>query len=600
MCGIFGMINQNEEPVLREELEQATDIIKHRGPDDKGYFCKDALGFGHRRLSIIDLTQKGKQPMHYLDRYTLIYNGEIYNYIELKAVLVENGYQFKSETDTEVIIAAYDFWGADCLSKFNGMWSFALLDQKENIVFCARDRFGIKPFYYTQIEDKFCFASEIKQFTVIDGWKAKLNKLRAYEFLTLGYHEHTDETFFKHVFQLRPGHLLTYNLSNHQFKISNYYDIRKQKNKFTKQSLSEAIESFKALLKNAVRIRLRSHVENGSALSGGLDSSSIVCIMDKLNSTKNKKIQTVSAVFPGHKVDEFAYVKEVSKKTNLHTHTVHPNFKTIIENLNKTIWHQDEPFGSSSVLAQQAVFKQAQLNDITVMLDGQGADEILAGYKKFYYPFFKKKIRKNPIEGVKQVLMFFALHSIPIRKIISRVLDFRKKKSDQKYNWLKETFIPDGDLLFPRSAENSIQDISINTLTEVGLSILLHYEDRNSMSASVESRLPFLDYRIVEFCISLPDDYKIHNAKRKFILREAMKDLLPKKIYTRYDKIGFATPQQKWIEENQSFFQQKRKEALARCDGIFNDKILAIKDDTLIWRIISFSEWMKIFKVEID
>ena len=609
MCGITVIIDQKNRTVQKEELEQVTDLVAHRGPDHAGYFFGDHFAFGHRRLSILDLSEKGNQPFHYKNRFTITYNGEVYNYVELRTQLIAKGYSFESDTDTEVILAAYDYWGKDCVQHFNGMWAFALFDQKEQILFCSRDRFGIKPFYYSLIGHKFCMASEIKQFTGIQAWSPRLNKVQAYEFLALGYHDHHNATFFDGVEQLRAGHNLVYNLQNHSFEIEQYYNIREKVGNCS-LSFDAAKEEFYTLFTDAIRLRLRSDVKVGTSLSGGLDSSAVVCVMHELlNAQKSTaKQESVSACFPNFKIDESRFVDDLSQQLHLQSHKVFPSFEGLKEQFDLLCWHQDEPVASASVFAQQLVFQTAKENDLTVMLDGQGADEILAGYDKFYAPYFKTLAKQHPLKAASELFRYFSLHSENIKTVGKAVLNYNKKSTSSPIDWLEPEFVVANEKCFQRSADTSIASCSTNLLTEIGLSVLLHYEDRNSMAASVESRLPFLDYRLVEFCLSLPDDFKIRQAKRKYIMREALQPLLPKSIYKRYDKIGFATPQEIWMREQASFFRSEL-ERIVQTTPLFNKNILHHFDAFIagkntdyhsLWRVFAFGRWMAIFKVSVE
>ncbi len=598
MCGITGIVNQSNNPVDPGELNQANGLISHRGPDGEGTYFGSNFAFAHRRLSIIDLSEKASQPMFYSGN-VIVFNGAIYNYIELKTQLKSKGYSFQSESDTEVILTAYDYWGADCVQYFNGMWAFAIYDKKKNRLFCSRDRFGIKPFYYTRVEDKFCFASEIKQFTKIQGWKAKINRTRVYEYLVYGYHDHTSETLFENVLQLKKGHNLIYDLDKHTSEIKNYYYIPKDQNAFI--SFEDAKEKFVELFRDAIQLRLRSDVKVGSALSGGLDSSSVVGVVNQvLKFEKNfTEQETVSACFPGFEKDESFWINEVAQKNKIKAHKVFPTFKNFFDDLRSLTWYQDEPVAGASLMAQHLVFKTAKSNKITVMLDGQGADEILAGYDRFYYSHLKNLFQKNIFRSVSELLGYFKLHSVHPFEALKAVSAFNRKAKSIAPNWIGSKFKVSNEKSFKRSADKTVRATSINMIYEMGLGALLHYEDRNSMAASVETRLPFLDYRLVEFCLSLPDDFKIKSAKRKYILRESMKPVLPDAVYKRFDKIGFAAPQKIWMREHKALFDQHLENAIDQSGGIINQNIKESKNLDIIWRAITFGIWMEVFGVKV-
>lgn len=296
MCGIAGIISRNKNDLYY--IEKMCETVVHRGPDGFGYYYDDNFAFGHRKLAIIDLSDHGKQPMEYFDKYVITYNGEIYNYIELRDELKDKGYTFRSDCDTEVIMGAYDCWGEACLDKFNGMWAFAIYNKENGTIFCARDRFGIKPFYYTLLNDKFIFASEIKEFTVFNDWKSAANKKRLLDFLVQSVFDHTNETFFEGVYQLRGGEKLIYDLKTYTYTISRWYSLEWKRTK-NNLSFDEAVEKFREIFTDSVRLRLRSDVKVGSCLSGGLDSSSIVCVANRILRERSDEIkqETVSSCF---------------------------------------------------------------------------------------------------------------------------------------------------------------------------------------------------------------------------------------------------------------------------------------------------------------
>ena len=598
MCGIFGIIRQDDGPVSPNILEQAIELVRHRGPDARGIHTVANWGFAHTRLAIIDLSKQGNQPLAYGD-YLITYNGEIYNYIELRQELQKLGYSFATQTDTEVILAAYQYWGPACVEHFNGMWSLAIYDPARQQIFCSRDRFGIKPFYYLQSDRRFCWASEIKQFKALPDWQASVDKVSAFEFLVKGYHDHHEATFFEGVRQLRAGHNLVYDLRKHRYTIDRYYDIRGQATPQESVGLEEAVHQFRELFFDAIRLRLRSDVALGTALSGGLDSSSIVCGMQHLleQNSEPPRQESVSCCFEDSRYDESTYVDAVAQKTGLQAHKVFPWFDAMMQNWETVSWYQDEPIASASVIAQYEVFKTAKAKGLTVMLDGQGADEILGGYEKFYRPLFRQMLKKNPWRALLDLLRFFQLHNIGPWQAWRSVRAFRSREHVTTADWLGEKWVVNSEQLFQRSKEETFRDTSLNLLTEVGLPVLLHYEDRNSMAASVESRLPFLDYRLVEFALALPERWKIHKARRKYILREAMQPFLPQTVYRRYDKMGFVTPQEAWMKKYPEYFEEQLKATVALSSGGIRESILDSTDAQLHWRVIAFGKWMKKFEL---
>lgn len=617
MCGISAIINRCKEPVDDSRIKAMTDIVGHRGPDSDGYFSSDNFALGHRRLAIIDLSPTGNQPMHYLNRYTIITNGEIYNYIELREELKKEGYSFRSQSDTEVILAAYDHWGFECVNKFNGMWAFVLYDSRKKIFFCSRDRFGIKPFYYTLMNNHFLIGSEIKQFTTQPGWQAHLNHRRAYDFLVYGVRNQSRDTLFNNISQLPGGHNLVYHLDSDNYEITQWYNpetaIRTNSPDFI-----EAQKQFSEIFTDAVRLRLRSDVKVGSCLSGGIDSSSIVCLANRLlrQEKAQDRQETVSSCFDIREYDEQAYINEVIQKTGVIPHRVYPRVDDLFNYLNRIIWHQDEPFVSTSIFAQWEVFKRAAENNITVMLDGQGADELLGGYHIFYGKFLARLIMPqkwarlitevkhiNQLHGYKpSQTARMATGNLPpvfLRKIFRQLFP-NELSSTINRNGITREFEP-----WQKPTRTMLEE-SLAEIRFTHLPILLHYEDRNSMAHSIESRLPFLDYRLVEFVLGLPDRYKIYEATTKYILRQSLKDIVPESIINRSDKMGFVTPEEIWIKSNNEVFRKELIETIKISQGLINDKILNFFDaivhnkrhfDFTIWRYIAFGRWLKTFNI---
>ncbi|MDH5716668.1 MAG: asparagine synthase (glutamine-hydrolyzing) [Spirochaetia bacterium] len=662
MCGISIYFRKEKSNILKQ-LVQMNDIISHRGPDDEGFVLFDTeseqinilggkntpdsmvqssirytpnkkvnnqdflsekynLGFAHRRLSIIDLTDAGHQPMSdNTGKYWISYNGEIYNYRELKDELRKSNFFFYSNSDTEVIINAYKKWGIECLSKFNGMFAFVIYDRTKNIFFAARDRYGVKPLYYRKTVDGILsFASEIKQFTVLDDWKAVLNLQAAYDFLNWGLTNHEEETFFDGVNRLMPGHYLTYEIRSEKVKIEPWYTLPQ---KTIKRDFDNAVSQFQKLFKDSVALRLRSDVPVGSCLSGGLDSSAIVCIIHALRSGNNERQLTFSACSKYPEFDEKEYIDEVVKKTNVDAHFIYPELNDLLNELDNVIWHQDEPFGTTSIFAQWKVFQLSSKNKIKVMLDGQGADEILGGYYNYYIKNFVDLIKRFSFRRLFIEIMAAKKYqriNSAIRSILNEILPFwmrsfmRKifKTPVKKVEWidLKNKKIKLFDPHYYQTyGTTSFYRFSFLQISKINLPQLLHFEDRNSMAHSIEARTPFLDYRLLEYTLSLQNSYKIKNGITKKILRESLKNILPLKIYNRTSKLGFATPEAKWvIEENPKLFKKLVKESISLTNGFLNDKAEKkayeiidgkVTYNSFVWRVIVFGLWIKRFSVSI-
>lgn len=621
MCGIAGIVNQDGSPVLEEEIKAMTRLIAHRGPDHEGFYFGKDFALGHRRLCIIDLSDLSNQPMKYVGQhgeYVIVYNGEIYNYIEIRDELIAAGYRFSTQSDTEVILAGYDKWGLDCVNRFNGIWAFAIYDQRKNLIFLSRDRFGVKPLYYTKIGNKFCFGSEIKQFTVVKGWRARMNHRRVYDYLVFGVMDHTSETMFEGVYQLRGGEYLLYDLTTNRFTVQRWYDIKLEKIDI---SYEEAQKKFRELVFDSVGLQLRSDVKVGSCLSGGLDSSTLVSVMKRLLGT-NGNIETVSFCSEVEKYNEEKYVDEVVKHTNAVSHKVSPKFEDFFAELNSNgsneieslVWHQDEPAGSTSSFAQYSVFKEARKNGIIVMLDGQGADEILAGYHPFVGIYLASLLRRfnlrlflKEFRAVKSVWPNVSVTKYMLSNMLPESLKvpLRRKLGGSRFFSVPEDY--DGAFKW-MNAEN-ITEYAYELVFESSLPELLHWEDRDSMAFSVESRVPYLDHRIVEFLLSLPESYIIRNGYTKAILRDSMRGIVPDKILDRRDKIGFATPEEVWMRRNRGFILNKMRDNAKILTNIVKPQFLSYAEKVLqddrckyiptIWRVINVGEWVKTFNVEV-
>lgn len=623
MCGIVGYISK-EEQIDVALFEKMTDILIHRGPDDRGTYYEGLVALGQRRLSILDLSADGHQPMHYLQRYTIVFNGEIFNYIELREELSRAGYSFVSKTDTEVLMAAYDYWGAECLNKLNGMWAFALYDRAEGQLFAARDRFGVKPFYYYLSGDRLVWASEIKALLPALPGRPKANIPRLLDNILLGAFDHTSETMFEGVRQLQPGCYLRFDVPAFSLAVTRYYDI----DRITpnQRSYPENTQRFKELFIDAVRLRLRSDVPVGSCLSGGLDSSSIVCVAAGLlkNKPGDAGHHTISSCYKQAdelKYDEQEYIDQVVAQTGVQGHKIYPDVTDFFANLDHIIYHQDEPVGGLCHEAQYNVFKAAAREGITVMLDGQGADEQLAGYTPFYsvlireylrrFHFagawrelnaFRKEHKDTEVYGMKGLIWFMVSDLLPawLRK---RALKY--VTSREEFEWLK---VPYDETTVQQTRKYTSFDDYTKKQMKYGLINLLHFEDRNAMASSIEGRVPFLDYRLVEHVLSLPPDQKLKAGVTKRILRDAMRGIIPEGIRTRTTKLGFAVPVDVWVMKHPGKVREELADALeALTDILDKEKILRWFDqnktnelalkNVILWRIICAGKWVKRFQV---
>lgn len=635
MCGIAGLVGATSD-VRRALITKMIERIAHRGPDGEGTFCDETVALGHRRLSIVDLSAAGHQPMQMADRYVITYNGEIYNHIELRAELQRDGYRFVSHSDTEVILAAYDRWGPQCLDRFNGMWAFALYDRHARTLFLARDRFGVKPLYYWHgLDGMFAFASEIKQFVDLPGWSARVNGQRAYDYLNWGVTDHTHETLFDGVYQVLPGHFALLDASRFTrtsgrtgaaegaIALTQWYRLSAAA---FEGDFALASDRLRELLEDSIRLRLRADVPVGSCLSGGLDSSSIVCLMKRQLEREGGAYQqhTFSACSTIGKYDESRHIDKVIAETGVESHRTYPALDDLFPALSDLTWHQDEPFGSTSIFAQWSVFGLASKQGIKVMLDGQGADEQLAGYHSFFAPRFATLFRSMKwLELIREVRAagphhgyngIFAAKQIG-KSLLPRALrDFARRSSGAIHNtpsWLSLDRLgavasnPFGD----GGAHESMRSMSIEQLVRSNLPMLLHWEDRNSMAHGVEARLPFLDYRFVEFALGLPDEYKLSQGVTKRVMRQAMQGILPESVRMRMDKMGFVTPEEVWLREHApDQFRRAMDAAIDVSGGIITPAARTLIESMIAgqtpfsftaWRLVSFGAWVQRFDVRV-
>ncbi len=582
MCGIGGIINlENKNINLIEGAEIIGKTLRHRGPDDEGFLfftnlktvCaysedtqKQAVStkfnfsatkhisqigqnftgvFVHRRLAIIDVNESGHQPMCTVNGNVWItYNGEIYNYIELRAELEKLGYTFRTQSDTEVLLNAYLHWGNECLSKLNGMFAFALWDSEKKKIFCARDRSGVKPFYYYFKNGIFCFASELKALRKLPFVETSLNERALHHYLLHDALEYEPEGFLKNVFELFPSHFLELDLEHKEIQVKKYFEIASENHfkPFDEKEFVACENETKALVTDAIVKRLRSDVPVGCCLSGGIDSSIISGVM----SEHNKNFNAFTAVFPCESIDESAYAKEVAEFTHANWHTVNPNENDLLTDFENLIYALDIPIWSTSTYAQFRVMQLAKQNNCKVVLDGQGGDELFAGYPHYYTTYINELLRNKQ----------FKLAASEIKSFGNNFwLSYTKENTKRKLHYNSNKKYLNADFVKAHNAPNYLQD-SFGSLNEHlqydffggRLKTYLRCEDRCSMWHSVESRTPFADdTTLIEKSFKISAAYKIKNGTSKYILRESMKNYLPNSVYTRKDKMGFVTPHNKWL-----------------------------------------------------
>jgi len=650
MCGVAALISRTSN-IQARDLVNMCDAIAHRGPDGQGYalFSSDGgreyaktqqealqlpsneirAALGHRRLAITDVSDAGSQPMSFGSKgeYWITFNGEIYNFRELRAQLKASGHTFSSDSDTEVLICAYVEWGTDCLRRLNGMFSFVIFDSVSDTIFAARDRYGVKPLYWWRPDQQsLALASEIKQFTYLPNWKPILDRERAFDYLNWGLTDHTSKTLFEGVWQLPPGHYFRSSIDNisSELPIRQWYQLPETPRK---TGYAEAVKSLRDTLFDAVKLRLQADVEVGAALSGGLDSSSIVCIADSIHrETSNSKIHTFSARSIDSRFDEGEFIDSVVAQASTVPNMIYPDNTSLLEDLDKLIWHHDEPFGSTSVYAEWRVFEQAKKTKIKVVLDGHGADELLAGYrsnvgfilgsllKKGRFLCLLREIyvqRKEYHKALLSLMMSLADNLLPSRlRQLARELCGHSVFNP---SWINmdvlgvQPFDPIRSL--ERRQKTDLSGLSRAQLTGTSLPMQLKWVDRDSMAHSVESRAPFMDYRLIDLVLNLPDEYKFEGGVSKKILRSAMEQILPEKIRQRKDKMGFVTPEEIWVcRDNPEEFKDMLKYAIESSKGILNEEAFEmgsamidgdIPYNTRFWRMVCFGLWMSRFKVRV-
>lgn len=643
MCGINGIITTNSD--LKRNIIRANNLIRHRGPDDEGYVFVDTesgihrqysgsdssevikekyppISFknevsndailAHRRLSIIDLSENGHCPMSDSEgNIWITYNGEIYNYIELREELRGAGYKFRTNSDTEVIINSYLHWGTDCLNRFNGMWSFAIWDKLKKVLFLARDRFGVKPMYYTNSAEYFAFSSEMKPLVSYRDHTSGINRKKIPFFLLYGNRLNTEDTYLEGISSLPASHFLIF--ENGSIRVSRYYDIEKT----DQGSISETdlIKSIVALLEDSVKLRYRSDVPVGTCLSGGFDSSSIVSLA---SGSGQNNIETFSAVWEEKECDETYYIDIVNKKYGCSPNKVVPQENEFPEVFKKLCYYQEIPTEGPGLYPQWYVMKKAK-EKVKVLLDGQGGDEVFGGYYQMG-AYLRGVLRDRNLFKIASesgnFMKFFnknGIHSF-ISWLFPRQYGYMtRSKLSARYDIIKADLLNEidkGSLYFDvepaKKFSNYLGSLSYHFIRNMTVPTLLHYEDRSSMAHSIESRVPFLDYRLVELGVNLRSKYLSYNGESRPLYRKAMKNHLPEEVVNRKDKLGFPVPFSKWthgslrdfiydefLNSGNTIFEYVNRSALERNlkEHYENKKEYGWE----IWRMLSLSNFLKLF-----
>jgi asparagine synthase (glutamine-hydrolysing) len=613
MCGIVGIVGPSGVP-SRKSLLAMRDSIVHRGPDDAGIWESPggmAL-LGSRRLAILDLSPSGHQPM-VSDSGDLViaFNGEIYNYVELTRELVKQGCHFRSQSDTEVLLKSYQVWGADCLTHLNGMFAFAIWDERRRELFAARDRFGEKPFYFYHDSDQnlFAFASEIKALVAGGFFSPSADHSAIYGYLVNREIDAGTDTLFENVRSLPAAHAMSYSCQPSSLKTWRYWDLDPEK-EIRLSGSQQYAERFLELLSDSVRIRLRSDVPVGSSLSGGLDSSTIVGLIATSESANSQ--ESFSARFRDPKFDEGKYIEEMTSWAKVRSNITYPDPAKIPGEIESLTWYQDAPFYSTSIYAQWCVMRLAKEEGVTVLLDGQGGDEVLAGYHEYfaahYLQLFKSLQLARAFSEMRQYMADHGSGFVPqviaglfpagLRSVAKGWLSPRGVRPEFQKQWGHPAARP------KRKYRDELHQTLYVTLTQTILPQLLRYADRNSMAFSREVRLPFLDHHLVEFLYAIPTDQKIEGTQTKVVLRNAISGIVPEAIRLRKDKLGFAPPEMNWlrgplrhwIEDlfSSSQFRQRDWWEPSIVDSVWG-RFLQGEDrlHTAVWRWVSLEVWAR-------
>lgn len=625
MCGIAGGW-WSQPSQAQTQLPEALQAMRRRGPDDQGFELypsnSGVLALGQVRLSIIDLSSAGHQPMHSRDgRWAIVFNGEIYNYRELRHELQALGHIFITETDTEVLLVAWAQWGMLCLPRLAGMFAFAVLDKRNAVLTCVRDAFGIKPFFYSEGSQSFRFSSELPALLQILGKTPELNWQRVYDYLVHGDYDTSHRTTLAGICQLSPGHLLSVNLDNGKPSTQKRWwepkIIERSEWKF-----NDAVQGVREQFLQNICLHLRSDVPLGAALSGGVDSSAVVCAMRHVE--PDLPINTFSFIASGSDVNEERWVDLVNARVGAIPHKIHVTADELASDLDDMIKSQGEPFGSTSIYAQYRVFKLAKEHGMTVTLDGQGADEMLAGYNGYpgqrllslidtgrvveawsFLNEWSKWPGRTRMHGLKTLAGQFTKGS----KLYEYLR--RMNQDDLTPEWLNAEFLRENgvSLSYPMNLVGPVQKgrrvVSelAASLSGQGLNALLRHGDRNSMRFSIESRVPFLTTDFADLLLSMPEDYLISpKGETKHIFRAAMRGIVPDEILDRRDKIGFATPEQDWLKK----LAPKARQWLQESEPLpwLNKQAMIAEFDAIIggkkpfswqaWRFINFTRWYQL------
>lgn len=618
---------------VQDSLRTMTAMAAHRGPDDDGVvlFGSDGgwytekctppgndrfstVGLGHRRLSIIDLSPAGHQPMSDpSERYWIVYNGEVYNYLELRAELQQSGRPFHTRTDTEVILQAFIAWGPQCLQRFNGMWAFAIYDRQARTLFCARDRFGVKPFHYASANGRFAFASEVKQLLALPWVGADANRDRLADFFLWGFEQHTDETYFRQVRCLPASHYLELteaDIERGRCEPQRYWTPAQDET----MGETQAITAFRDLLADAVRLRLRSDVPVGVTLSGGLDSSSVVCLAGGLRQVDGVQspLDAFNVEFDGAAYSERRFAEAAARKAGARAIVLRPNQADLTRDWEKFVWHMEGPFGGLSYFSNFQIYRLIREHSIAVVLSGQGGDELLLGYPRYrtYDALFQLRAG-HPVAALREAMAARRYANMPLTTQIAHGLYFSLPvfRAMRRRRLVKPILNRDFFMAHAGKTEHLRRsmvhrdryELQCREYDHYQLPHLLHHEDCVSMAHSVETRLPFLDYRLLELVLGQSPRLLFRDGWSKYILRQAMTGILPDAVRNRTDKMGYETPTGHLIRQNRAIFlpllARHRDDTVLDVPAIEHRFESAAFDERLLCGVVSYLSWKETFAV---
>jgi len=604
VCGIAGIYRYNriDQPDI-DLVNNLNDIQKHRGPDDEGLFISSSCVLGHRRLAIIDLSKDGHQPFVSDDgRFQLVYNGEIYNYIELREELKNLGWQFRTKTDTEVLLKAYQQFGVGCLPKFNGMFSFVIYDTMNKSLFLARDRVGVKPLYYTIIDSGIYFTSEIKALCQVPALKLSLNYQSLFDYIVFNRTDVFDETFYNEIKRIPNGYYASY--SKNGLELCQWWKPESFIYNSLEDDEKQIENTIHEILISAVQLRMRSDVPVGSCLSGGLDSSILIGILfDQFQIDEG--YPTFTASFPNHSLDETRYIDVLNKIYPFKNIRTYPSATSAYDKLKDFVYTNDEPTTNHSFFSQYEVMRLAKDNGVTVLIDGQGGDESFAGYQYFHgfnmYGMLKgKKVFQLGSEFLKsflrgqdksayQTFIFQILPDSLRKKILLKTVPYLNQ--DFFYNYIESSRI------FKEFFDVDDLNQSLVRHFQYKLEHLLRMEDRNSMAFSLEARVPYLDYRLIEYLLSIPGNFKIRNGETKCLQKHSLGQYTAREILERTDKIGFGTPGEEWMltEKWKKLTRSNYSELTKTLPEVFKKNIALPKKGFDRWKVNQLATWKNIF-----